>query len=99
MRNSRITVRLNSEEYNTIKDKATYFRVPMALYIRNAALDKYMKSPLSEQDQNMWRNLSGACNNLNQLTRLAHTNGLNSMALEIIKMLKEFESIISTIKK
>jgi len=75
-RDRHIRVRLTPTEHFRIEDKAIRAKLTISDWFRKAALKGKVTSKLSIEEMNCLRMLSGMANNLNQLTKLAHSQGL-----------------------
>lgn len=92
------SVRFSRSEYFIVKEKAASCGFSVSNYIRRAAIYPTIKPRLTEDEQHFARQFVGMANNLNQLAKACHQEGLlQSMALfenyrqrlnEIIKKLK-----------
>ena len=70
----------------------------MAEYIRESALQSKVVQPCTEADIKEYRTLVGMANNLNQLTKMAHQDGiiylyspLDSLLGEITNTIREYK--------
>lgn len=70
----------------------------MAEYIRESALQSEVVQPRTEADMKAYRTLVGMANNLNQLTKMAHQDGiiylyspLDSLLGEIAKTIRKYK--------
>jgi len=94
-----IRVRLNNAEYFLISAKAKAAGMVLSSWFREAAMNAKVVARLQPEDLRMLRMLAGLANNLNQLTKLAHTSGIfliarkcDSLLMEIDEALKYFNS-------
>ena len=78
----------------------------MAEYIRESALQSEVVQPHTEADVKEYRTLVGLANNLNQLTKMAHQDGiiylystLNSLLGEITNVIREYKQDTNKKKK
>ena len=78
----------------------------MAEYIRESALQSEVVQPCTEVDMKEYRTLVGMANNLNQLTKMAHQDGiiylyspLDSLIGEITKTIREYKQVTNKKKK
>ena len=75
-RESHIRVRLTSTEHFLIGEKSKKAGMKISEWFRKSAIRAKVLSRVSKEDLASLRMLSGMANNLNQLTRLAHRQGL-----------------------
>ena len=73
---SGIRVRLSKTERYLISEKAKKAGLKMSDWLRQAAKSAKITSRFSADEMNMMRTLTGMANNLNQMTKLAHQQGL-----------------------
>ena len=71
----------------------------MAEYIRESALQSEVVQSHSESDMKEYRALVGMANNLNQLTRLSHQEGIYYTSLQLDRLLAEISDIVRTYKQ
>lgn len=71
-----MTLRLTDTERFLIEDKARRAGMRSSEWFRRAAKRASVVARISPEDQRQLRMLAGLANNLNQLVRLAHTDGL-----------------------
>jgi len=90
-RTHRKEILFNAEEWDTICNNAKRTDLPVAIFIRNAALGTEIKAALTQEEKQLYQSHSEISsrylNNLNQLMRLAHTYGLSE---DLVSVLKEF---------
>lgn len=90
-RTHRKEIQFNDAEWDMICSKAKRSDLPVAIYIRNAAMGSEIKAALTQEEKQLYQSHSEISsrylNNLNQLMRLAHTYGLSE---EMVAVLKEF---------
>jgi hypothetical protein len=92
------SVRFSRSEYFIVKEKAAGCGLSVSNYMRRAAIYPKIIPRLTEEEQHFARQLVGMANNLNQMAKACHQEGLlQSMAFfenyrqrlnEIIKKLK-----------
>lgn len=93
-----IKVRVNDEELEQIKKRSP--SKSLAPFLRESALNAKVPRPRKEYpkvDPEFMRKFAGACNNLNQLTRLANIEKDNlqklNLAVEFQKIRAELERL------
>jgi hypothetical protein len=84
-------VRFTKSEYFIIKHKAKKAGLKITAYIRQMAINGKVMQRLNEEERQFVRQLIGISNNLNQLTKKAHQQGINSIKLN----LEEYTNILS----
>lgn len=73
---SGIRVRLSKTERYLISEKAKKAGLKISDWVRQAAKSAKITTRFSADEMSMMRTLTGMANNLNQLTKLAHQQGL-----------------------
>jgi hypothetical protein len=68
--------RFSKTEHFIVRQKAIKAGLKLTEYIRTMAIKGQVKSRISEEDGHFVRQLVGMANNLNQLTKLAHQQGI-----------------------
>ena len=86
-------IRFTKAEYFIIKQKASKTGTNVCNYIREMAIHGKIISQLSEEERNYVRQLTGMANNLNQLTKKAHQEGLFS----VILLLEKYKNLVDEI--
>lgn len=89
----------NATQYEklVIQEKAKQSGLRIAEYLRQAAMNgKITRRPTAEEIQ-LYRNLTGLSNNLNQLTKEAHQQGLIQVIPKVLKTLDEVNKLITAI--
>ena len=71
----------------------------MAEYIRESALQSEVVQPRTEADIKEYRTLVGMANNLNQLTKMAHQDGIIYLYSPIDNLLGEITNMVRTYKQ
>jgi len=93
------SVRFSRSEYFIVKEKAATNGLSVSNYIRQAVIYPAVKPRLTDEEQHFARQIVGMANNLNQMAKACHQEGLlQSMVLfesyrrrlnEILKKLKQ----------
>ncbi|SEL30726.1 mobilisation protein (MobC) [Parapedobacter koreensis] len=86
-------------ERSIIEGKARQAGMRVSQWFRQAARSAVVNPRLSTEEMGMLRMLSGLANNLNQLTKLAHTAGLVSLMGTCRELLTQIGELISKIKQ
>ena len=90
-----VTVKFSKIDYETLKTRSRKANRRLAEYIRESALQSEVVQPRTEADLKEYRTLVGMANNLNQLTKMAHQDGIIYLYSPIEGLLRE---IINTIR-
>ena len=72
-RNRPLHIRLTSDEYQALSQKAEVAGVSLSEWVRRAALEQEIPSKRSEIDVNLYKELTRIGININQLARAANT--------------------------
>lgn len=96
-RASGIRVRLTTSERFLIESKARKAGVNLSDWIRACALKGNVISRMSAEDRRILHTMSGMANNLNQMTKLAHTGGIIGIAIRCDSLLKEIDHTLKTL--
>ena len=91
-------VRFTKVEYFVIKQKASKAGIGITLYIRQMALQGKIISRLNEEERQFVRQLVGMANNLNQLTKKAHQEGLLTALMMFEKYRKQIDELLEKLK-
>ena len=94
-----LVVRMTPEERKQVEQKAKAAGVKTGAWFRMAAKSAVIQARFTPEEIGWWRSLAGLSNNLNQLTRLAHREGLLYITGDIRKLLDSIASIMDQIKK
>lgn len=70
-----VNLKLTEEDYKSVKEKAERLGMKTTQYAREMTLKGQVKNSFSLEELDLMRKLSGMANNLNQLTKKAHTDG------------------------
>jgi hypothetical protein len=94
-----VCVRFTRSEHFIAAQRAEKAKLSLSDYIRESALRAVVKARLSEDDRHFFRQLTGLSNNLNQLTKLAHQQGLFAAMMHFEKELKQIDELLNRFKK
>ena len=83
----RITVKLNTQDYYTLKGKAKNAGVTMSEFVRKVLDKGNVIERLTVEQAGFIRKLCGMANNLNQLAHRANAEGFHAVALSIKTLL------------
>jgi hypothetical protein len=90
-----IRVRLTASEHFFISAKAKEAGMVLSSWFREAAKSAKVMSRLKPEDIKIMRTLAGLANNLNQLMRLAHKDGLLTVARKCNEVLTQIDEAIN----
>lgn len=96
-RTHQLGVSLTSVELATITAKAMMAGLRPAVYIRQVAVSGKATPRPSAESVQLHRDLTGAANNLNQLTKQAHQDNLAVIVPRLLKNLAEVTQLIQAI--
>ncbi|WP_286850796.1 MULTISPECIES: plasmid mobilization protein [Sphingobacterium] len=94
-----LVVRLTPTERLAIANRARNASMRISDWFRQSAKTSVIKPRLSKEEASYLRTLSGMANNLNQLSKLAHTGGLVSIMADLRRLLGEVERLMERIGK
>ena len=92
------SLRLSKVEYYIIKNKAKNAGMSITTYIRQAAINGKIAAKLDEEERQFVRQLVGIANNLNQLTKKAHQEGLLTAVMLFEKYSSLFDEFLKRFK-
>lgn len=93
-RETHVKVRLTATERFLIAGKAKDAGMRLSDWIRAAARAAKVVARLKPEDLQIMRMLTGMANNLNQLTKLAHRDGILTIALKCGSLLIEIDQAL-----
>lgn len=96
-RSGSLVVRMTPTERLAIAGKARNAGMRISDWFRRAAKVAVVRPRLSKEETGYLRTLSGMANNLNQLTKLAHTNGLVSLMADLRRLMAGVEKLMERI--
>ena len=97
-RESQLMVRLTETERFLIETKAREAGMKPSAWFRQAAKKARVIARLKPEDAGLLRMLAGMANNLNQLTHLAHTEGLLSVQKKCRDLLSDIDDVLKKLK-
>lgn len=86
---------VTATESTLIKAKAQRAGVKVADYLRDLALKGKVRQTHTPEEIQHFRNLTGIANNLNQLTKEAHKQGMAFITPKILKALDELNKTLA----
>jgi hypothetical protein len=94
-RESATGVRFTKAEYFIVRQKANKAGLKLTEYIRAMAVEGKVTAKLNEEEKNFFRQLIGMANNLNQLTKKAHQEGMLTAILHFEKHRKQMDQLLN----
>jgi len=98
-RESATGVRFTKTEYFVIKQKALKAGMHVTSYIREMALKGNVTARASEEERHFIRQLIGISNNLNQLAKKAHQEGLLTAIMHFEKYRNTIDELLEKLKQ
>lgn len=98
-RESHIRVRLTKTEYFLIEEKSKKAGITISEWFRKAAVKGKVLVRMSPEDIKVLRVLAGMANNLNQLTKLAHQQGLLSVQRKCRELLSAVDDTLKYLNR
>jgi hypothetical protein len=89
-----LMIRLNPTERSLIEDKSKQAGIKLSEWFRKAAKTASIAPRFSTEESGWYRMLAGLANNLNQLTHLAHVEGLLSLSAKCRTMLTQVDELM-----
>ena len=94
-----VTVKFSKIDYEILRTRSRKANRRLAEYIRESALQSEVVQPRTEADLKEYRTLVGMANNLNQLAKLSHQEGIYYTSLQLDRLLAEISDIVRTYKQ
>lgn len=94
----RACVRYSRAEYFVVRQKAGKAGLKTSEYIRQLTLNGQVKTRLSEEERGMVRQLVGMANNLNQLAKACHQQGLLSALIYFESYRDQLDDLFGKLK-
>ena len=94
-----VTVKFSKKDYEILRTRSKKANRRMAEYIRESALQSKVVQPCTEADIKEYRTLVGMANNLNQLTKMAHQDGIIYLYSPLVSLLGEITNTIREYKQ
>ena len=95
----RITVKLNTQDYYTLKGKAKNAGIFMSEFVRKVLAKGYVIEQLNIEQADFIRKLCGMANNLNQLAHRANADGFHVVAPFHKIIIGKIDKILNLIRK
>ena len=87
-------VRFTKSEYFIVKHKASKAGLRITQYLREMAIEGQIIARLTQEERNQIRQLVGMANNLNQLAKTAHQEGVLKAMFYFNKYVKELDEVL-----
>lgn len=94
-----VSVRFTKTEHFIAIQKAEKARLSLSDYIRESAIHAFVKARFSEEDRHFYRQFTGLANNINQMAKLAHQEGLLSALFRFENDLNQIDEALKRFKK
>ena len=98
-RESATGIRFTKAEYFIIQQKASGAGMKITTYIREMALNGKITAAINEEERQFVRQLIGISNNLNQLTKKGHQEGLLTAVMLFEKYRNMIDEILEKLKR
>lgn len=89
-----VTVKFSKKDYEILKVRSRKAKKRLAEYVRESALHTEFSQPPTEAETRDFRMLAGMANNLNQLTKMAHQDGIFYLYSPLDSLLSEITNVI-----
>ena len=94
-----VTVKFCKKDYEILMNRSKKANKHIAEYIRDSALNSEIEKQPLETIAKDYRMLVGMANNLNQLTKMAHQQGINYVFLPLNSLLGDISHIVREYKQ
>ena len=94
-----LVVRLTPTERLHIESKAKAAGIKAAAWFRSAAKTAVIQPRFTPEEMGYLRSLAGLANNLNQLVKLAHRNGLLTVRLSLKMVIAHINALLNKLKR
>lgn len=94
-----VTVKFSKKDYEILMNRSKKANKHIAEYIRDSALNSEIEKQPLETIAKDYRMLVGMANNLNQLTKMAHQQGINYVFLPLNSLLGDISHIVREYKQ
>ncbi|WP_347022449.1 plasmid mobilization protein [Bacteroides ovatus] len=96
-RTKTLSTRLTLAEWKAVMKRIADAGRKPSHFLRDLLLHGKVVAARTQEDRWQIRMLEGGCNNLNQLAKLAHQQGLPNVKSRIMDLLEEFNKLIARI--
>ena len=94
-RTKTLSTKLSVAEWKIVMKRIADAGKRPSVYLREVLLASRVVAARTQEDRRQIRMLEGGCNNLNQLARLAHQQGVPSVRERILLLLDEFNRLLA----
>ena len=94
-RTKTLSTKLSVAEWKIVMKRIADAGKRPSVYLREVLLTERVVAARTQEDRRQIRMLEGGCNNLNQLARLAHQQGVPSVRERLLSLLDEFNRLLS----
>ena len=94
-RTKTLSTKLSVAEWKIVMKRIADAGKRPSVYLREVLLSGRVVAARTQEDRRQIRMLEGGCNNLNQLARLAHQQGVPSVRERLLLLLDEFNRLLS----
>lgn len=98
-RQSATGVRFTKSEYFIVRQKASKAGLKLSNYIRKMAIDGEVFAAMNPEEKQLLKQLVGMANNINQITKKAHTESLLSALLVFEKIRGQLDTLLNQLKR
>jgi len=89
-----INLKLTEADFASIRQKAASLGMATTQYARHMTLTGKIVDRYTKEQLDLWRKLAGMTNNLNQIAKLAHTNGFAIAWREIVSVVATLKTLL-----
>lgn len=97
-RKYRLSLKLNTNEYLGLKSKAKTAGKNRCDFLRELIFSSEIKQQFSPEQNDVFRKMAGMANNVNQLMKLAHVQGVWFVETSVKKLMVELDELLKQIK-
>lgn len=94
-----VTVKFTTTTFEKVEQRAKQAGITVAEYLRKSALSAKIVPKHFAEDNAVARSLMGIANNLNQLTKLSHQQGLRAVVSELSELITRIKTIINSYRQ
>ncbi len=94
-RTKTLSTKLSVAEWKIVMKRIADAGKHPSVYLREVLLSGRVVATRTQEDRQQIRMLEGGCNNLNQLARLAHQQGVQSVRERLLALLDEFNKLLA----
>ncbi len=97
VRTKTLSTRLSVAEWKIVMKRIADAGTRPSVYLRKVLLSGRVVAARTQEDRRQIRMLEGGCNNLNQLARLSHQQGVLGVRERLLALLDEFNKLLAGI--